>query len=43
MLESQYHSCYHCGNSLLLTSGDKDKGQVSIDRVDNDKGHIKGK
>ena len=42
MLEVQNGICYQCSYPFLLINGDRDLRQVSIDRIDNDLGHIKG-
>jgi hypothetical protein len=42
LLENQEWHCFHCNKYLLLENGKKDEDQVSIDRVDNSLGHIKG-
>lgn len=42
MLDDQLGNCFICGCTLLLTNGSRLKNQVSIDRVDNKLGHLKG-
>ncbi len=42
MLNHQQWQCYHCEKYLLLENGTKDPDQVSVDRVNNCKGHSKG-
>lgn len=42
MYTLQNHCCYHCNTFLSITCGSKNKDQISIDRVDNSKGHCKG-
>jgi len=42
VLDHQQWECYHCNKYLLLENGDRDPDQISIDRVDNSKGHSKG-
>lgn len=42
MLYLQGGYCYVCADEMLLTNGKRDPKQVSINRIDNSIGHIKG-
>jgi len=42
ILNHQEWKCYHCSNFLLLENGYRHPDQVSIDRINNSLGHIKG-
>ena len=42
MLNKQNGCCYHCNINLLLINGNRENNQISVDRVDNSIGHIKG-
>jgi len=42
ILNHQNWKCFHCSKYLLLEKGNRDPDQVSVDRVDNLKGHSKG-
>jgi len=42
ILDHQEWKCYHCDQYLLLENGNNDPDQLSIDRVNNSKGHFKG-
>jgi hypothetical protein len=42
ILDHQEWKCYHCDQYLLLENGKRDSDQLSIDRVNNSKGHFKG-
>jgi len=42
LLRHQEWLCFHCSKYLLLEKGNKDPDQISIDRVNNSKGHSKG-
>lgn len=42
MLYAQYNLCYICGDEMLLINGTRNPKQISVNRVDNSKGHIKG-
>jgi hypothetical protein len=42
ILDHQEWCCFHCDKYLLLENGTRDYDQVSIDRIDNSKGHSKG-
>ena len=42
MLGEQSASCAHCGTTMVLGRGSHNADQISVDRVDNTKGHCKG-
>lgn len=43
LLEKQYHTCTHCHEDIKLTCFNKaDPKQFSIDRINDNEGHVKG-
>lgn len=42
LLTEQQNKCHYCNHEVMLEKGDRKMSQISIDRIDNSKGHIKG-